>query len=136
MRKTIAMTVLLLSACTVQIGGGADAPETTAATTTTSTTTTTVAPTTTEPELDTEEMYLLDVILYTDLDDWYDDRTILEFGYTVCDYFSTGGTNEGLAEIIYDAGVANGASEDVMLAFAGAAGVAVSWLCPEHSWKV
>lgn len=138
MKKAIVLTVLTLtSACTVQIGGAKaePLPTTTTSTSTTSTTTTSTT-STTLPRLTDEDLYVLDVVDYTDLDLWYDDWTILEFGRTVCEYFDTGGTSAGLAEIIYDAGIANGTSEEIMLDFASAAGFAVSRLCPEHSSRV
>lgn len=137
MKKTIVLTALTVaSACTVQIGGAKAEPPPTTTTTTTTTSTTTTSTTTTLPRLTDEDLYVLDVVDYTGLDLWYDEWTIREFGRTVCDYFDNGGTSAGLAEIIYDAGIANGTSEEIMLDFASAAGFAVSRLCPEHSSRV
>lgn len=138
MKKTLAaIAVIIVSGCTVQIGGGESesaATTTTVAKTTTTTSSTTT--TTTVPELTAEEQYLLDVAEFTSLGLLYDDFTILEFGRMVCEYFSLGGDSEGLATIIYEAGLANNSSEDLMLDFAGAAGLAVTNLCPEWSYKV
>lgn len=138
MKKTLAtIAIIIASGCTVQIGGGEEAaPTTTVAKTTTTTSSTTTTTTTTLPEPTTEEQYLLDVAAFTSLGLLYDDFTILEFGRMVCEYFSLGGDSEGLAAIIYEAGLANNSSEDLMMDFAGAAGLAVTNLCPEWSYKV
>lgn len=132
---TILTASLILTSCTVQIGGGEpEAAPTTEVSTTTSTTTTST--TTTLPEMTDEEMYLMDVGLFTGLRTWYDDNTLVEFGKTVCEYFALGGDSAGLAQIIYEAGLANGTSDDIMMDFAAAAGLAVTYFCPEWSYKV
>lgn len=136
MKKTVLLITFILTACTINVGDKANAPETTAATTTIVTTTTTTEIVETTVRIDPEEVYLQDVKLLTDLDIWYDDYFILEYGRTVCDYFDQGGDKEGLVQIIFDAGLASNASEDMMMAFAGAAGIAVTDLCPEHEWKI
>lgn len=137
MKKIIILTAtLVLTSCTVQIGGGEpEAAPTTEAPSTTSTSTTSTT-TTTLPELTDEELYLLDVDLFTDLSIWYDDYTLIEFGRTVCEYFALGGDSAGLAQIIYEAGLANGTSDDIMMDFATAAGLAVTYFCPEWSSRV
>lgn len=138
MKKSLALAAaILVSGCTVQIGGSDEAqPATTTTVAKTTTTTSSTTTTTTLPPVTAEEQYLLDVAEFTSLGLLYDDFTILEFGRMVCEYFSLGGDSEGLAAIIYEAGLANNSSEDLMMDFAGAAGLAVTNLCPEWSYKV
>lgn len=136
MKKTLTIIALLaISGCTVQIGGkeSVSAPTTDASTTTSTTSTST---TTTLPEMTDEDLYLMDVDTFTNLRAWYDDYTLVEFGKTVCEYFALGGDSAGLAQIIYEAGLANGTSDDIMMDFAAAAGLAVTYFCPEWSYKV
>lgn len=109
--------------------------------------TTVPAPTTTQPpatrppvavpSFSPTEAYIAEAytIEYAYLSPFSDAETV-EFGELVCDYFDSGGTANGLIDVIYQSGVESGVPEDAMMYLAGLAGVAVRHLCPEHIWRI
>ena len=86
-------------------------------------------PTTTVTYFNPEDVFLSAVLNETTLGIYYTETQILSFGYLVCQHYSNGGTSDELVESIYNAGVANNATDDVMLAFAEASGIALRELC-------
>jgi hypothetical protein len=140
MRKTL--TVLLAisaTACTVQVTPSQSAPTTTPVETTAAPTTSTSEVFLTTPPteaFDPEQEFVRDVLRETSLGSSLTTRQIIDFGWAVCDYLVTGGTGDGVIDLILQAGSETGASEQIMLDYAGASGLAVAWLCPDQSWKI
>lgn len=104
---------------------------------------TTVAPTTTEPApvttayrpatVNPERQYIRDIYVETNIGDFLDEDKLMAFGYLVCSHYQGGGTDAGLVDMMYKAGVANNLSDSQMLEWASAAGIAVRNLCPEYA---
>ena len=123
--KKVVLSALIAIPLTVSACSGQDrvviVRDTVAPTTQPEATTTTekfIYTPTTVPYVGREDRYLFGVMNETTLGFYYTETQILSFGYMVCQYYDQGGTDEGLVEVIYNAGVANYASDDVMLAFA------------------
>lgn len=142
-RVATALIALSTTACTVQVAAPESAP--TSTTTTVEATTTTVAPPT-SPETyltappttapDPERLFVADVLRETSLGSSLTTRQIIDFGWAVCTYLTSGGTGEGVIELIMQAGSETGASDQMMLDYAGASGLAVARLCPSEGWRI
>lgn len=136
MKKIILATILLpLISCTTK--EVVYMPATTVETTVVETTA--VQTTMPEPEpsitLSTstkEVLYLSNVKDNTLLDIYFDDDFLVEFGYLVCDFFATGGTQEALFNIIIQVVYDNNLAESVTGDLAYAAGAGVVAFCPEY----
>ena len=109
-------------------------------------TTTTVATTTTEPTPETtdapitylsdDELFLNAVSAETALGMSFSDRELLDLGNTMCQFLRAGGTADELIQMIVDTGMSTGITEQQMLDYAGLAGLAVRFLCPDQGWKI
>lgn len=110
------------------------------ATTVTSTTAVveTTVPETTEPVryISDDELFLNAVNSETSLGRTLTDRELLELGNTMCEFLRAGGTTDELIAMILEAGNSTGVGEDMMLDYAGVAGLAVAFLCPDQGWKI
>lgn len=131
----IAAAAVLGSACTREIVVVQEAPTTTTA----ATTTTEAPPETTEPPVEyisDDELFLNAVSDETSLGMSFSDRELLDLGNTMCQFLRAGGTADELIQMIVDTGMSSGVSEQVMLDYAGLAGLAVRFLCPDQGWKI
>lgn len=138
MKKTIITSTLALGILTGCSGGTktvyVPVPVTAAPTTVTLPPVT--APPTTVSRVSVDDLYIEEVRDRTTQLWSLSDNELLEFGYLTCSHFQNGGTNEALLDMIIQAAIDNGTSEEIMLDIAGVTGIAVAVLCPEYSWKL
>jgi hypothetical protein len=124
------VTAAALTACAPKLVVMPQATTTTTAATTT--TTTQVAEVITQYVSD-RDLYVRDVYAVTRLPLWLTDSQIVQYGYLICQYFDRGNKPTDLAQLIYKFGVQSNVTQEQMLDLASAAGLAVTYLCPQYS---